>query len=310
MAGSRARRRGAREAEDAVAKIAVIGEVLWDLFPDARRLGGAPLNVAAHARRLGYEVQLISAVGDDDLGRQARSCITGMGLETEMLGVSSRFETGTAHVHLGPEGQADFTIERPAAYDDVQLTDDQLKRLADWAPWSLYFGTLFASDESGRATLGRLMAANPDARRFYDVNLRPGSDSPELVSDLMRHANVVKLNEAELEALHGYLELPWEPESFCREGAQRFGWEASCVTLAERGCAVAVGFNYVESPGFPVTVADPVGAGDAFAAAFLHGLDAGWPAAKIAQFANRLGALVASRPGAIPDWNVGEIGMR
>jgi fructokinase len=292
-----------------VARIAVIGEVLWDVFPDATHLGGAPLNFAVHARRLGYEVQLISAVGDDDLGRQAESRITEMGLETEMLGVSSRFETGTAHVRLGPGGQADFTIERPAAYDDVTLTDDQLKYIADWAPWDLYFGTLFASHASGRAALRRLMAAIPGARRFYDVNLRPGSDSPELVSDLMRSANVVKLNEAELESLHGYLELPAHPERFCREGAQRLGWEASCITFAERGCAVAVGLSYVESPGFRVRVADPVGAGDAFAAAFLHGLDAGWPAAKIAQFANRLGALVASRPGAIPDWSVAEIGM-
>ena len=292
-----------------MARIAVIGEVLWDVFPDAIRLGGAPLNFAAHARRLGYEVQLISAVGDDEFGQKARSRIAGLGLETEMLGVSASLETGTAQVHLGPDGHTEFTIVRPAAYDDVTLTDGQLKQLADWAPWDLYFGTLFASRDSGREVLRRLMAAIPDARRFYDVNLRPGSDSPELVSELMRLANVVKLNESELEVMHGYLELPADAAGFCREGAERFGWEAACVTLGARGCAIAVGFNYVEAPGLRVKVADPVGAGDAFAAAFVHGLDEGWPAAKIAQVANKLGALVASRPGAIPDWSVAEVGL-
>lgn len=292
-----------------MAKIAVIGEVLWDVFPDATRLGGAPLNFAVHARRLGYEVQLISAIGDDELGHKARARITGMGLETEFLGVSGHLATGTACVELGADEQPEFTIVRPAAYDDVTLTDAQLKHLADWAPWDVYFGTLFASRDSGRETLRRLIAAIPDARRFYDVNLRPGSDSPELVSDLMRNANVVKVNESELEALHGYLELPNDPEQFCREGAQRFGWEAACVTMGSRGCAVSVGFNYAEAPGVRVKVADPVGAGDAFAAAFVHGLDSGWPTAKIAQFANRLGALVASRPGAIPDWSIAELGQ-
>jgi len=291
-----------------VAKVAVIGEIIWDLFPDASFLGGAPLNFAVHSRRLGNEVMLVSAVGDDDLGREARARIVGMGLETDLVGVS-RLETGTARVEIRPDGDTHFTIMRPAAYDDVELTDQHLRCLADWSPWDIYFGTLFASSESGHANLLRLFAAIPDARRFYDVNLRPGNDSPELVLDLLARANVVKLNESELRTLQRFTELPDDPEGFCRVGAKRFGWEAACLTFGARGCAVWVGEAYAEAPGVRITVADTVGAGDAFAAAFLHGLDCGWPAAKIAVFANRLGALVASRPGAIPDWRVEELGV-
>lgn len=288
-------------------RIAVIGEVLWDVFPDAMRLGGAPLNFAAHARRLGNEIAFISAVGSDELGPKTLARIAGLGLDTELVGISRRWETGTARVRVGADEQAEFTIVRPAAYDDTELSDEQLRHLSDWAPWDVYFGTLFASSKSGHATLFRLLDAIPEARRFYDVNLRPGSESPELVGELLGIANVVKLNETELEALHGITGLPGDPEGFCRAGARRFGWEAACVTLGARGCALLVGENYVEAPGCAVKVSDPVGAGDAFAAAFVHGLDGGWSAAEIARCANRLGALVASRPGAIPEWKPSEI---
>ena len=94
--------------------------------------------------------------------------------------------------------------------------------------------------------------------------------------------------------------LPTGPESFCREGRRRFGWQATAITLGARGCALLAGDDFVEAPGIPVTVIDSVGAGDAFAAAFVHGLASGWTAADIADFANRAGAAVAAVRGAIP----------
>ena len=133
------------------------------------------------------------------------------------------------------------------------------------------------------------------------MNLRPGFESPELVKELLEHADVVKLNERELQFVHDHLELPLAPEAFCRAGSKRYGWTAACVTFGSRGCAMLVGDDYVISPGVPVQVADPVGAGDAFAAAFVHGLAAKWAAERIAAFANRAGAMVAGTQGAIPD---------
>jgi len=104
-----------------VDRIAVIGEVLWDIFPDSRRLGGAPLNFAVNARRLGHEPLLVSAVGNDKLGEEAVARIAALGLDTQMVGVSNRRETGTARVEFGESEHPKFTIVRPAAYDDVQL---------------------------------------------------------------------------------------------------------------------------------------------------------------------------------------------
>jgi len=286
--------------------VAVLGEVLWDLFDHSRRLGGAPLNFAAHAARLGHEPLLISAVGTDCLGEEAIGAIQALGLTTSFLQQTTRFPTGAARVHLGPGNQTRFTIERPAAYDDIRISGSDLEKLVSQAPGWLYHGTLFASTAAGEAVLCRLSNALPAATRFYDLNLRQGCWSAPLVTRLLRSADVVKLNEEELAGMQEFAGLPRATEAFCREGAHRYGWMAVGVTLGARGCAVLAHGDYVESEGHSVKVVDTVGAGDAFAAAFLHGLISEWPAAEIAAFANRVGALVASRHGAIPAWTLEE----
>jgi fructokinase len=286
--------------------ILVLGEVLWDVFEDSSALGGAPLNFAAHAQRLGYNPLLMSAVGADSLGNAARHDITALGLDTSFLQTTSRFPTGTARVELGPGDRTRFVIERPAAYDAICLREEQIARIIQRAPAWFYYGTLFASTPQGRAVLDRLLDALPAATRFYDLNLRPGNYSVQLVIEMLELADVVKLNEEELCIVRKFTCMPSEIEAFCREGSKRFGWKAVCVTLGARGCAMLCGEEYVEAVGHAVEVADPVGAGDAFAAAFLHGLVSHWPLARIAEFANRVGALVASRHGAIPDWTVKE----
>ena len=287
--------------------VVVLGEVLWDLFEDSRRLGGAPLNFAAHARRLGHNVSLISAIGADPLGDEAAQSITALDLDTTFLQRTKRFDTGTARVQLGPGDRTRFVIDRPAAYDAIFLSNRDIECLRKLAPEWFYYGTLFAATPEGEEVLCRLLDALPGATRFYDLNLRPGCYSEALVKRLLARANVVKLNEEELESVHEFTGLPFDMEAFCREGARRYGWMAVCLTLGARGCALLACGEYVEAEGHAVEVVDPVGAGDAFAAAFLHGLISEWPAAQIAAFANRVGALVASRRGAIPDWTVREV---
>jgi len=284
----------------------VLGEVLWDVFPDSTRLGGAPLNFAAHARRMGHAPLLFSAVGNDDLGRQALREIQSLGLDTSLLQRTERYPTGCAAVSLDTLGQAAFRIERPAAYDAQTLSTGEIQTLQDRSPDWLYFGTLFSSRPEGRAILFELLRLVPDAIRFYDLNLRPGFESPPLVRELLEQADVVKMNQDEMCAIHRYLGLPAETNAFCASAVERFGWRVVCVTLGSRGCAVFANGQYHEEPGFPIEVADTVGAGDAFAAAFLHGLASQWDIAEIARFANRVGALVASKPGAIPDWTPAE----
>lgn len=286
--------------------MAVIGEVLWDIFDESRRLGGAPLNFAAHSRRLGYNPVLISAVGADSLGREALAFIEALDLDTSFLQRTDRYPTGSARVQLGPDGNTRFVIERPAAYDDIRISESHLESLARIAPEWLYFGTLFASTSEGTSALNRVLEALPSATRFYDLNLRPGFASAPLLERLLSQANVIKLNEEELQTVHELTGLPLAYEPFCRAGVERYGWRAVCVTLGAHGCALLVSGEYAEARGHAVDVVDTVGAGDAFAAAFLHGLIRQWSARDIAVFGNRIGALVASRHGAIPDWTLQE----
>jgi fructokinase len=140
------------------------------------------------------------------------------------------------------------------------------------------------------------------------VNLRSDGYTPELIQELMSRATIVKLNHEEVEAIahmlgsrHGSL------EEFCRNYAALYKWDGVCITRGSLGCAVLMGGKYIEASGYPVQVVDTVGAGDAFAAAFLHGLGNGWSTLETADFANRVGALVASRRGAIPDWTISEV---
>jgi fructokinase len=291
-----------------VCRVAAIGEILWDLFDNSKTLGGAPLNFAAHTARLGSQVLLVSAVGDDDLGHCALAAIRNSGVDTRFIQRAPSLRTGAARVQLGPNGQTSFRIERPAAYDLVSLSAEDCREIAAWSPQWLYFGTLFAHEVHSRLALKALASALPEALRFYDVNLRPNCYSPELVLELLALANVVKLNETEMSSVAALAGLPENRlEDFCAGGSARFGWDAVAVTLGECGCSVWRRGEYVEAPGRRVQVADTVGAGDAFAAAMLYGLCRGWSALAIADFANQLGALVASRAGGIPEWNIDEL---
>jgi fructokinase len=285
--------------------IVSIGEILWDVFPDREILGGASLNFSVHARRLGFDVAFVSAVGDDERGRAALARAAELGLRTDFIQSAPASATGTVSVRVDAAGQPDFTIHRPAAYDAVCLDNATLAALAALVPDWLYFGTLYQAHPDSRAETRRLIAALPRARRFYDVNLRRNSYTPELVRELMASAHVVKLNDDEAAAIdamsgdrHGSF------EEFTRRWCDRLGWRAVAVTRGARGCAVRIGDDYAEPPGYKVRVADTVGSGDAFAAAFLHGLSRGLDAAATGDFANRVGALVASLPGGVPAWTV------
>jgi fructokinase len=285
-------------------KILSLGEILWDVFDDAERLGGAPFNFAVNAKRLGHDVQFVSAVGDDLRGQRALAAMEEHGLPRDFVRCVQGKPTGVVEVRLDSEGHPAFTIERPAAYDFATLSEADLEAISRWSPDWVYFGTLHQLSAGGRTVTARALEACAGARRFYDVNLRKDSYTPELVSELMREATVLKLNEEELPVLAEICGAPASPiEAFCRWT----GHEAVAVTLGARGCAALIGAEYVEAPGYRVKVKDTVGAGDAFAAAFLHGLGNAWPAAEVADFANRVGALVASRPGALPEWSLKEI---
>lgn len=291
-------------------RIVSVGEILWDVIGDTEHLGGAPLNFAAHAHKLGHEVFLVSGVGDDHRGRRALDKLQQHGISTEFVQVISGTNTGTAEVELDTEGKPMFRIVRPAAYDFVELTALQRERIAELQPDWIYFGTLFHVLSQTLSSTLRLLDRLPATKRFYDVNLRDGNWNLATVEELAKHASVIKLSDSEAESLDASLNADGHEGSvhhFCQRWSEQYGCKTICVTCGERGCCLYKEGTYAQVPGFKVQVADTVGAGDAFAAALLHGLGQGWELEQCGRFANAVGALVASRTGPIPDWSVAEV---
>lgn len=291
-------------------RILSIGEVLWDVIGVTEYLGGAPLNFAAHAQKLGHEVFLHSGVGDDDRGRRALDGLRRCAISSEFVQLVPGQRTGTAEVEVGPDGKPMFRVVRPAAYDFVCLTSSHWERLIQLQPQWVYFGTLFHASKRALDVTLKLLDEIPSARTFYDVNLRDGNWSLTTVEQLASRASVIKLSESEAEFLDASLSMDGgqaSMEHFCRRWSDQYRCKTICVTFGERGCGIYRDGSYTEIPGCKVEVSDTVGAGDAFSAAFLHGLEQGWDARRSGAFGNAVAALVASRPGAIPDWSLDEI---
>jgi fructokinase len=231
-----------------------------------------------------------------------------MGLPTRFVSQIKDHPTGIVTVTLDASGQPRFTIHRPAAYDFPDLSAGDLSALCACLPDWIYFGTLFQMSPDAKAVTLKVIEANPEAQRLYDVNLRENCYEASLVNELMSLATAVKLNDQEVDVIQSMFHWSYRTlMDFCRAAARKFGWEAVCVTRGEEGCVLWLDGQYVVAEGYDVRVADTVGAGDAFAAAFVHGMKCGWRPGEIADFANRVGALVASRPGGTPSWTPDEV---
>src|SRR3954454_3784279 len=285
-----------------------IGELLWDLFPDGPRLGGAPFNVVANVRRLGHAAAFVTAVGDDDLGRAALAATERLGVEAAFISVSRDLPTVTVEVAPDPVEGHRFTIGSPAAYEAIGDGDPLLARLTEWAPDALVFGTLAQRSSSTRELTHRVATQIRPAHRLYDINLREGCWTADLVVDLLGDATVVKLNETEAGVVAELIGTTIAPQALGTRLASRYGVQAVCITRGADGATLWIDGEEHTVAGIPTRTADSVGAGDAFAAGLLPGLLDGTPPAEALAFANRLGALVASRPGAIPEWRADELG--
>jgi len=285
-------------------QIVSLGEVLWDVFDREEFLGGAPLNFAANAQRLGNKVALLTAVGADERGERALAEMNALGLTTEFVQTDANHATGTAIVEVDRSGNASYVIERPAAFDCLRVEDTLLSKLAALKPDWMYYGTLAQAREENEAILNRIVKRITGVKCFFDLNLRKGHWNLPLVERLSALATVLKLNLEEAELLSSLTlgKVSFNLEVFCRHWSETYGMKTICVTLGARGCAVFFGDRLETCEGIKVKVVDTVGAGDAFAAAFLHGFELGWPMERTARFANAVGGLVASRAGATPAW--------
>ncbi len=297
-----------------------IGELLWDILPEGRRLGGAPANFTVMAGRLGNHAAILSRIGHDELGRMAVDKLDPLPVDTGYLQVDPEHETGGVTVSfVGDEPR--YTIHQPAAWDFLRLSDEwvQLAERAD----AICFGSLAQRSPESRQTIQSLAAQTPaSCIRVFDVNLRPPFYSGEVIQESLGLATVVKMNEDETPQVLELLGMPigWEPApdqprpageerrppvNELRTSAERLLDEFPmlqmvAITRGHSGSLLVTREEWDEHAGFPVKVADRIGAGDAFAAAITHYMLRGADLATLNEAGNRWGGWVTSQPGAMP----------
>jgi fructokinase len=277
-----------------------LGEVLWDLFPQGKHLGGAPANFAYMTNLLGDEGLVASRIGSDALGEQVCHALGKLSLQTTFLQIDPEHPTGTVHVEVDRKGQPKFEIAPEVAWDFLEWTS-RWRALAERAD-AICFGSLAQRSAKARATIRSfLRAAKNEAVRIFDVNLRQLFYSKEILEESAELADIMKLNHDELPVVIQLLGGPTGDERASAKWLQRkFALRLVCVTRGEDGSLLVTDSAVDEHPGFRVPVADTVGSGDAFAAALVHHFLWGASLSTMNEAANRLGAWVASQRGATP----------
>ena len=278
--------------------ILCLGETLWDVLPDGEFLGGAPFNVAAHLARLGAPVRLVTRIGADARGRAALERMQALGLDTALVQVDPSLPTGEAHARIDARGAATYDFTAPAAWDRIEADAAVLETAHRSA--ALVYGTLAQRTPAGLAAARRVVEA---ARwRVLDLNLRPPHDGRELALAALARADFVKMNDLEARRVAMWLGVPDEPAELFECLGTRFGTTSVCITRGERGALLWHEAQTVEQPAVPCEVADTVGAGDAFLAMLIAELLVATPAPLAMRRAAELAAFVASRAGAVPDY--------
>jgi fructokinase len=285
--------------------VACFGEVLWDILPDKALPGGALLNVAYHLNKLSVNVALITSLGEDFHGQQLLQLMQQYGLTTDFVQRNSHHETGKVFAQLAAHNEMKYDIQQPVAWDFIHPTP-QLQVLTS-TPGYLIFGSLASRTAVTRQTLMTLLESR---RQFvFDINLRAPHYTPELITMLLQHTNILKINEAELALLSTWHQLPTDREAAARALSQQFSIPTIVVTLGEHGAALLQDEQWHQHPGYKVTVADTIGSGDAFLAGFIQQTLTNSSATEALSFACAMGALVASYPGGCPDYSLSEINV-
>lgn len=277
-----------------------VGELLWDLLPSGKVLGGAPSNFAYMCRVLGNEGIVASRVGDDVMGRAARDALLVRGLDASHIQLDAEHKTGTAQVVIDSDGQPRFTIADSVAWDYLQWTPEweKISRVTD----VVCFGTLAQRSQTAAQTIMQFLQQIPaEALRICDVNLRSPFYSLEALDRSLRCAQIAKLNEQELHKVAAMFQLKGSgEESLARSLLTGFELQLVCITRGARGSLLVSKTESVEHDGIKVKVADAIGAGDAFTACVAHSYIRGRSLDEISEMANRFASWVATQSGATP----------
>lgn len=278
-------------------KVICFGEVLYDVFPTHRKIGGAPLNVAIRMASLGINTQIISRVGNDKIGKELIQFIEENGVDTSSIQIDETFPTGEVIVKLDSKGSASYTINYPVAWDKIAcVPEDEINvKKAD----ALIFGSLVCRDSVSHQSL--LEIINYSKYTVFDVNLRAPFYTKELLINLMMQADFIKFNDDELYEISEYMNSPYNSlEQNIRFISEKTNTKHICVTKGNHGAVLYYDGKLYYNSGYKINVVDTVGAGDSFLASLLAKLLLGNDPQNAIDFACAMGALVAQSEGANP----------
>lgn len=280
-----------------------LGEVLWDLFPEGERFGGAPANFACHAAILGAEVSMVSAVGDDSRGREAIDILRGYGIDVSLMQIVPDAPTGTVGVTLDSTGKPTFTIHEGSAWDRVAWSTELESQVRQSD--AVYFGTLGQRSKLSRNTIRRCIEAAHAAGipRVVDINLRAPFFDSALIRQSIQQATILKLSDDELAEVCAACGIHFSgpPEALLRQLLETQDLNLVVMTRGAQGAVLATPTGVIHQPGIETLVRDTVGAGDSFTAAFLLGFLRGAPHDQNLRKACGIAAAVCSHSGAVPN---------
>ena len=280
-------------------KVLSFGEIVWDIYPSEKHIGGAPLNFSAHFAKLGGEAYMLSAVGEDDLGNSALSFLKEHGIHTDHVSVSQRKETGKCLVTLDGQGIPNYNLLRDVAYDEIPMPD---LHGADFD--AFYFGSLALRSERNRETVSKILKENSFREVFVDINIRPPFVSADVIRFAAKNATILKISEEELPTVMALLfELKQDTTGSAKTIAEVFNnIKIILITKGENGSfAYDCKDNKItDCEADKVKVVSTVGAGDSFSAAFLYGFLLGKRIEDCLKSAAKISAFVCSKAEAIP----------
>lgn len=276
-----------------------IGELLWDVLPTGKKAGGAPINFVYHATQLGAEGYAISAVGKDELGEEIVQELDNNHIAHCIESVD--YQTGTVEVTL-EKGIPTYNIIENVAWDHIPVSSKAIEIVKKAK--AICFGTLAQRNMDSRKALTELLSYAPeDALRFFDINIRQNYYSKELILDLLEKANILKINDEELEMLRPMMDLGGDYEVCCKALLEKYGLKYVILTAGSKFSAI---YSTDENSviGTPkVAVADTVGAGDSFSGAFVYSILAGKSLKEAHRKAVNTAAFVCSKEGAWPEYS-------
>ena len=276
-----------------------LGELLWDMLPKGKQIGGAPFNFARHCNQLGLEGFPVSQIGIDELGNETVSLLKDWGITPDFVSRDPQHETGTVNIRLDNQGKPNYEIRDDAAWDFIQhnLLLEQLAPKVD----IVCFGTLAQRSDASRSTIYSFLdRMSSDAIKLFDVNLRQHFYSIGSIEASLERASILKLSDEELPVLKNAFSLSGSVEVQLSELKNRFELKLIAYTRGAEGSLLIDGSGTDDHPGTIITTIDTIGAGDSFSATLCTGLLQGLTLAPLNENANQVAAYVCSQRGATP----------